>query len=83
MEREIVVFEGESRLVCFSADIGTALPYQVIVGVNGKGERPASGKDINQMNVYIITSYMTMHSHLALKICTCVRPSILCTALAL
>jgi hypothetical protein len=58
MEREIVVFEGESRLVCFSADIGTALPYEVTVGIHGKfkGERPASGKDINQMNV-LITSY--------------------------
>ena len=42
-EREIVVSEGENRLVCFSADIGTILPYQVLVGVRGKEERSASG----------------------------------------
>lgn len=43
MENEIAVSEGENRLVCFSTDSGTAVPYQVIVGVHGKGERPASG----------------------------------------
>ena len=42
-EREIVVSEGENRLVCFSADIGTVLPYQVLVGVRGKEERSVSG----------------------------------------
>ena len=44
-ERLVVIPEGEDRQVCFNSDIGTAQPYDVTVGVRGKGSKPAaSGK---------------------------------------
>ena len=51
-EREIDVPEGGNRQVCFSSDIGTAQPYNVMVGAREKGANPAiRGMPIN--NIYI------------------------------
>ena len=40
-EREVNVSEGGNRQVCFSSDIGTAQPYNVMVGARPKGANPA------------------------------------------
>ena len=44
-ERIVTIPEGGDREVCFTSNIGTARPYDVAVGVRGKGAAPAtSGK---------------------------------------
>ena len=43
-EREVVIPEGDNRMVCFRSDIGTAQPYDVTVSVQGKGADPVEGK---------------------------------------
>ena len=51
-EREVNVSEGGNRQVCFSSDIGTIQPYDVIVGARSKGANPAiRGMCIN--NTYL------------------------------
>ena len=40
-EREVNVSEGGNRQVCFSSDIGTVQPYDVMVGARPKGANPA------------------------------------------
>ena len=41
-EREVNVSEGGNRQVCFSSDIGTVQPYDVMVGAREKGASPAT-----------------------------------------
>ena len=41
-EREVTVPEGGNRQVCFSSDIGTVQPYDVMVGAREKGANPAT-----------------------------------------
>ena len=55
-ESEITVNEGEERQICFVVDSGSAVPYEVEVGVHGKGTLPATGKS----NV-IYTQYFFVH----------------------
>ena len=43
-EDEVTIPEGDDRQVCFSTNIGTAVPYEVEVGVREKGANPATGK---------------------------------------
>jgi hypothetical protein len=40
-DREVNVTEGGNRRVCFSSDIGTTQPYDVMVGARQKGANPA------------------------------------------
>ena len=42
IDRNVTVPEGGDRELCFMSDIGTAQPYDVSVGVRGKGDNPAS-----------------------------------------
>ena len=41
-EDEVNIPEGRNREVCFSSDIGTAEPYNVMVGARPKGSSPAT-----------------------------------------
>ena len=41
-ESEVNIPEGGDREVCFTSDIGTAVPYQVRVGARNKGANPAT-----------------------------------------
>ena len=41
---ETTIPEGENTEVCFTTDIGTAVPYQVEIGARVKGTNPATGK---------------------------------------
>ena len=41
-ETVVSIPEGGNRQVCFTSDIGTSQPYQVRVGVRGKGASPAT-----------------------------------------
>lgn len=41
-EHEVTIPEGEDREVCFTSNIGTAVPYEVNVGVREKGLNPAA-----------------------------------------
>ena len=36
------ITEGDNRQICFSSDIGSAVSYQVLVGVRPKGSSPAT-----------------------------------------
>ena len=47
---EISIPEGDDRRICFSSDIGTASPYDVVVGVRGKGDPPATSGKQNVSN---------------------------------
>ena len=38
----VPINEGRDEQVCFTSDIGTAVPYQVRVGVREKGDNPAT-----------------------------------------
>ena len=38
----VIIPEGDNRQVCFSSDIGTAQPYDVMVGAREKGASPAT-----------------------------------------
>ena len=38
------VTEGGSRQICFSSDIGSDVPYEVIVGVRQKGSPALRGQ---------------------------------------
>ena len=42
----INITEGEGREVCFMANIGTAMPYNVTVGTRGNGTYKASGESM-------------------------------------
>ena len=41
-DSQVTIPEGENRQVCFSSDIGTAQPYDVMVGAREKGTSPAT-----------------------------------------
>ena len=41
-EDEVTIPEGDDRQVCFNTNIGTAVPYEVEVGVREKGSYPAT-----------------------------------------
>ena len=43
---EFTIPEGEDREICFTTDIGTATPYEVVVGAREKGASPASSKHL-------------------------------------
>ena len=49
--REVDVSEGGNRQVCFSSDIGTVQPYNVMVGARPKGASPATRGMYNLHNV--------------------------------
>ena len=52
-EPEVTIPEGGSEQVCFTSDIGTAQPYQVRVGVRGKGDRPAAqGRGLTILSLF-------------------------------
>ena len=40
-EPEVTIPEGDGRLVCFTTSIGSVAPYQIMVGVRGKGDPAA------------------------------------------
>ena len=50
-DREVNVPEGGNRQVCFSSDIGTVQPYDVMVGARPKGASPATRGMYNLHNV--------------------------------
>lgn len=50
-DREVNVPEGGNRQVCFSSDIGTVQPYDVMVGARPKGVSPATQ---SMYNLHII-----------------------------
>ena len=41
-EGEVTIPEGGNRQVCFSSDIGTVQPYDVMVSAREKGASPAT-----------------------------------------
>ena len=41
-DSQVTIPEGGNRQVCFSSDIGTAQPYDVMVGAREKGTSPAT-----------------------------------------
>ena len=41
-DSQVTIPEGENRQVCYSSDIGTAQPYDVMVGAHEKGASPAT-----------------------------------------
>ena len=44
---DVIIPEGENREVCFTTNIGTAVPYQVEVGTRIKGDNPATGNYVH------------------------------------
>ena len=49
-DHEVNVPEGGNRQVCFSSDIGTVQPYDVMVGARPKGTSPATQGMYNLRN---------------------------------
>ena len=43
IDRNITIPEGKYMELCFMSDIGTAVPYNIAIGVRAKGGNPASG----------------------------------------
>ena len=43
IDSNVTIPEGGDGSLCFMSDIGTAQPYNVIVGIDGKGANPALG----------------------------------------
>ena len=43
IDRNVTIPEGEYMELCFMSDIGTAVPYDIAIGVRAKGGNPASG----------------------------------------
>ena len=43
-KEQVNITEGNIIDVCFTSNIGSAEPYQVIVGTHGKGSNPATSK---------------------------------------
>ena len=41
-DSQVTIPEGGNRQVCFSSNIGTAQPYDVMVGAREKGASPAT-----------------------------------------
>ena len=50
----VTVPEGENETVCFTTNIGTATPYDVVIGSRPKGQNPASSKFINTLSVIFV-----------------------------
>ena len=40
----VTIPEGNNETVCFVTNIGTATPYDVVIGTRPKGQNPASSK---------------------------------------
>ena len=57
-DREVSIPEGDNRMVCFSSDIGTAQPYNVMVGARGKGASAAMRGICTLCNEYTMLSFL-------------------------
>ena len=38
----ITIPEGENETICFTTNIGTVTPYDIVIGARQKGQNPAS-----------------------------------------